>query len=139
MRAYRSSGCAVLAGDLATKALGRPAQGELGVDLQAPRDVDERKQDVADPALPGLAELLVGKALRRRLASDPGADRAPLDLARIEQRRQVLRHVLERLPGPALLLLALDPIPVSEDLGCGLCLFLAEHMRMTADQLLGHD
>ncbi|MDX6492133.1 MAG: hypothetical protein QOH02_68 [Gaiellaceae bacterium] len=64
-----------------------------------------------------------------------GRGRPALELARVQQGRQVLGHLAEeaRL---ATGLAGLDPIPVGEDLA-GIChLGVAEDVRMAADQLL---
>ena len=92
-------------------------QGELGVDAQAAREVDEREQRLADPALGRLAvspaSAILGSGSRAR---EPGRLGAALDLASVKERRQVLGHVGERLARPAPLLLALDAVPVREHL-----------------------
>ena len=132
------------------------AQGELRIDVDAPRDVHRGEEDVAQL----LEHVRVRLRLGRRLASGLvdrllqlanlvveiveraanvrilEVDRrcAPLQLAREEQRRQRLRHVVE--DSRASLLLALDRLPVRAHAAGRLRLDLAEDMRMPAHELL---
>src|SRR5439155_20945931 len=113
-------------------------QGQLGVDAEAPCEVDEREQRLSEPELRGLADRFVVQALARLGAAEARGYRPPLDLPCVEQRRQVLRHVRERLAGAPSLLLALDPVPVPQHFAGGLGLGVPEHVWMAADQLLRH-
>ena len=62
--------------------------------------------------------------------------RSPLHLAGIQRAGQILRHLAEQAWLAALLAL-LDLVPVAEHLLRGARLHLAEHVRVSADQLLG--
>ena len=81
----------------APKPAGRGAEGELGINAQPPGHVDERKQRVTEPALRGVANLTFRKAILGRFAPEIGRHGPPLDLARVEEGRQVLRDIGERL------------------------------------------
>src|SRR4051812_5569131 len=63
-----------------------------------------------------------------------GIRRAPLDLARIQRRRQVLRQVAE----DRAVLAALDRIPIAHDALGAVDLDVAEDVRVAADQLVDH-
>ena len=135
----------------------RAAQRELRIDVQPPREVDDREEDVADL----VRDLGVGLGLRARLARardlglelaellahlreralevgpvEAGGDRAPLQLPRLQERRQRRGHVVED-PLPALLL-GLDLLPALADAAGGVGLDLAEDVRMPADELRVH-
>ena len=95
------------------EALCRGAQGQLGVDVKAAGEVDQREQRLADPALGRLAGRRVGNPLFGLGPLEAGRVGAPLELAGVQKRRQVLGHLGERLARASPLLLALDPVPVS--------------------------
>ena len=137
------------------EAVRRPPQRELRVDVEPPRRVHRREQQVAEL----VRDARVGLALGRRRAGDgdlglaarasssasfssgagdvrpveAGRRRAPLHLARVKQRRQRLGHVVE--DALALLLLDLQPLPVLAHAAGGLRLRVAEDVRMARDEL----
>src|SRR6476620_4298814 len=125
-------------GQLLAEALGSSPQRELRVHSQAAGHVHELEQGLADPALGGLPGLIVAESLLSLLARQPGRDGPPLHLAGVEQRREVLRHVGERVVRSPALLLALDAVPVAQDLARGFGLRLTEHVRVAADELQDH-
>ena len=107
--------------DAAAEALRRAAQLELGIDVELARDVDRGEQHVAEllGAALGRVEVVLQLAQLVVEVGDRAVDvrvleadrlRALLHLARVEQRRQRLGHVVEDALAP--LLLALDPLPV---------------------------
>ena len=132
------------------------AQRELRIDVEPPRDVHRGEEHVAEL----LEDVRVRLRLGRRLASGRvdrllqlanlvvevveraahvrvlEVDRrgAPLHLARVEERRQRLRHVVE--DARAALLLALDRLPVRAHAAGRLGLDLAEDVRMPPHELL---
>src|SRR5215218_9064581 len=124
--------------ELAAEALGRRPQRQLRVDPQAPCRVDEAEQRLADPPLGFVTRRGPRHPLTRLLAREARRGGSPLHLSGIEQRGQVLGDVRERVLRSPALLLALDPVPVSEHLAGRFRLRLAEHVRVAADQLLRH-
>jgi hypothetical protein len=139
--------------DATAEALARRAQRQLRVDLQLARDVDGGEQHVAElvEALVA-AGLVVGVRTDHRLQLvelvahrlqrafharevEAGGGGAALQLARVQQRGEVLRHLGEdALLAPLLALL--DLVPVAQDLSGVLDLDVPEDVRMPADQLL---
>src|SRR3954452_3001111 len=142
------------------EARARRAQRKLGVDAQLARDVHRGEEHVADLVEQGVADL--GRRARAGLGViaggadrvgqlgelcpgpgqrpldpgevEPGRRRPALDLARVQERRQVLRHVAED-PVLAAGLGALDLVPVAQHLAGGVGRGVAEDVRMAADQL----
>ena len=81
---------------------------------------------------------LAADALQRRLGVrevEPARRGTPLQLSRVQRRRQVHRHLRED-PVLASGLALLDPVPVAQDLARRLGLRVAKHVRVAADQLL---
>src|SRR5262245_18359943 len=132
----------------------RLSQYELGVDVDAPREVDDREEQVADlshhvrvrlglrrrrpRALDLTAKLLDLLAHLRERPVEIGpveADRrgAALELARVEERRQRFGHMVE--DALALLLLYLQPLPVLADAAGSLRFGRAEDVWMARDEL----
>ena len=128
------------------RARGAP-QGELGVGVEPPSDIDAGEEKVAElvgaalvraagELLFQLGELVLEIGERtvdvRVLEADRGG--AALHLAGVEKRRQRLGHVVEDAFAP--LLLALDPLPVLAYAPGGLRLDVTEYVRVTAHELL---
>src|ERR1700712_1525695 len=115
------------------EALGCRAQGKLGIDAQPARLVDGGEQSLAD-VVEGVVALMRVRSVRRAL-DQAGAGGAPLDLARVEQRRQVLGDLAEDA-GLATGLAGLDLVPVAPHLAGRPRVHVAEDVRMAADELL---
>ena len=64
---------------------------------------------------------------------EPDRGRAPLDLARVEERRQRFGHVVEDPLAP--LLLCLDPLPVLAHAARSACLHRTEDVRVAPHEL----
>src|SRR4051812_14577831 len=144
--------------DSRPETIGHGPQRELGVDVQLARDVDRCEEDVAELAehlcvrldfrlrlsacggyrFLQLAQLVVeiGDRTGEIRVLEPDCARAALHLARVEQRRKVLRDVVE--DAFALLLLDFDPFPVLAHATGGRRIDLAEDVRVAADELLVH-
>ena len=117
--------------------VGRVAQRQLGVDPEPAREPDRLEQHLPHRRLGLVARLALGRGAALGLG-------AAQRLARVEQAREVLRDVGERVVGAAALDLALDPIPVASTSRLfgsasprALGLALLEDVRVAADQLLG--
>ena len=134
----------------ARKRSARCAQRELGIDVQLARDVDGREQHVAE-----LVEALVGGARRARSSSSSSAHRlqrrprrrgsrsrsTPRGAAPCARTAAPAGSRAPRRTGPARgrARACLIRVPVAQHLARRRRrLDLAEHVRVAADQLLGH-
>jgi hypothetical protein len=128
--------------DPTAEALRSPPHLELGVDLELPRDVDRRKEDIAELVAGGLllelAQLVlqVGERAREVRVLEADSLRALLDLARVKHPGQPFGDVVE--DALAALLLDLDPLPFRADTIGGFRLDVAEHVGMPPHELLVH-
>jgi hypothetical protein len=123
-------------GKLVEKSASRLPEGELGVDAEASRGGNGLHQECPDELLGlrprrGVGFGAAGLVLPgRALGIDPAED-----LARVEERRQVLRQLGGLIS--ATLDLALDLLPLREDLSRRRQILVAVHVRVTADQFRG--
>jgi hypothetical protein len=139
----------LLGSDALTKSLCRRTQSQLGIYLRHARLVDKRKQALAD-RLEGLPiralrvrflsvtrghrpHSIVGGRAHGRMQTRRG--RPALQLARVQQRRQVLWHLTEDT-SLATGFACLDRVPVAQYLACIRNLCVAENVRVATDQLL---
>src|SRR5439155_19932782 len=129
--------------DSSDEALRRLAQGKLGIGAEPPRDVDTRKEHVADllrralrvvEIASQLGQLVVEVGKRalgvRILEADSGG--ALLHLAREDERGLRARDAAEE----TLVLPDLDSLPVLADTTCGSRFHVAEDVGRAPDELL---